>query len=151
MVGGTVTQERTTMSRSVRDHNIGTSDYATHRIQPWDIWLEYGLNPWDADIVKRVLRKKEGDSRTMDYEKIIHICEERIRQLAVGREEGEKRVIPTYAELAKAYGECRKIMNLMVEESDLDIGQGILSYLKPTDDLVAMMFTEDGGRKLHVD
>lgn len=65
----------------VRSHNIGTSNYSKHKIQPWDIWLEYDLNPWDADIVKRVLRTKETDSRVMDYEKIIHICQERIRQL----------------------------------------------------------------------
>lgn len=61
--------------------NIGTSDYAQHNIQPWDIWREYSLNPWDADIIKRVLRTKKGDSRKLDYEKIIHICQERIAQL----------------------------------------------------------------------
>ena len=65
----------------VRSHNIGASDYATKKIQPWDIWLEYNLNPWDADIIKRVLRTKDGESRQLEYEKIIHICEERIRQL----------------------------------------------------------------------
>ena len=64
----------------VRAHNVGASDYAKHKIQPWDIWLEYKLNPWDADIVKRVLRKKEGNPRVLEYEKIIHICQERIRQ-----------------------------------------------------------------------
>ena len=67
--------------KSIRDRNVGNSDYSKHTIQPWDIWLEYELNPWDADIVKRVLRTKEGDTRRMDYEKIIHICQERIRQL----------------------------------------------------------------------
>lgn len=66
---------------SVREYNVGTSDYAAYKIQPWDIWLEYGLNPWDADIVKRVLRNKEGESRELDYEKIKHICDERIRQI----------------------------------------------------------------------
>jgi len=65
----------------VREYNVGNSDYSAHNIQPWDIWLEYELNPWDADIVKRVLRKKEGDTRKLDYEKIIHVCRERIRQL----------------------------------------------------------------------
>nr|DAE48513.1 MAG TPA: hypothetical protein [Caudoviricetes sp.] len=70
---------------NVRDYNVGKSDYSKHRIQPWDIWLEYGLNPWDADIVKRVLRTKEGEDRKLDYEKIIHVCQERIRQLEAGR------------------------------------------------------------------
>lgn len=66
---------------NVRDYNVGASDYAKHKIQPWDIWLEYNLNPWDADIVKRVLRDKPTDGRKLDYEKIIHICKERIRQI----------------------------------------------------------------------
>lgn len=65
----------------VRGHNVGASDYSRHVIQPWSIWLDYGLNPWDADIIKRVLRTKNGESRRLDYEKIIHICQERIRQL----------------------------------------------------------------------
>lgn len=67
--------------KNVRDYNIGKSDYAKHKIQPWDIILEYGLNYWDGDIVKRVLRTKEGESRRLDYEKIIHVCQERIRQI----------------------------------------------------------------------
>jgi len=66
-----------------RNHNIGESDYAKHKIQPWDIWLEYNLNPWDADIIKRVLRNKPGQRR-LDYEKIKHICDERIRQIDEG-------------------------------------------------------------------
>lgn len=68
----------------VRGHNIGASDYSRHIIQPWAVWQDYDLNPWDADIVKRVLRTKETDSRRLDYEKIIHICQERIRQLEKG-------------------------------------------------------------------
>lgn len=73
-----------TKSEDVRSYNVGQSDYSKHKIQPWDIWLEYNLNPWDADIVKRVLRTKNTDSRKLDYEKIIHICKERIRQLDLG-------------------------------------------------------------------
>lgn len=65
----------------VRAKNIGASNYSEHTIQPYSIWIDWDLNPWDADIIKRVLRTKQGDSRKMDYEKIIHICQERIRQL----------------------------------------------------------------------
>lgn len=67
--------------------NVGNSDYAKHKIQPWMIWEEYNLNPWDADIVKRVLRKKKAvgknmtESRIEDYEKMIHVCQHRINQL----------------------------------------------------------------------
>ena len=45
-------------SENVQSYNVGKSDYSKHTIQPWDIWKEYNLNPWDADIVKRVLRSK---------------------------------------------------------------------------------------------
>lgn len=69
-------------NENVQSYNVGKSDYAKHSIQPWDIWKEYNLNPWDADIVKRVLRSKEGEPRTVDYEKIIHICKYRIAQLS---------------------------------------------------------------------
>ena len=69
-----------------QDHNIGESDYSKHIIQPWNIWQEYNLNPWDADIIKRVLRNKktnkpEDEQRMLDYQKIEHIAQERIRQL----------------------------------------------------------------------
>jgi len=65
----------------VRQYNVGDSNYSKHKIQPWDIWSDWNLNPWDADIVKRVLRDKPSDSRETDYIKIIHICLERIRQI----------------------------------------------------------------------
>ena len=75
-----------------RSYNVGKSDYSEHTIQPYSIWIDWNLNPWDADIVKRTLRTKaeEGmtmvESRIMDYEKIIHICQERIRQLKFEKE-----------------------------------------------------------------
>lgn len=76
----------------VMSYNVGNSNYSKRKIQPWDIWEEYKLNPWDADIVKRVLRTKEEpgmtpqEARIMDYEKIIHICKKRIDQIERGIE-----------------------------------------------------------------
>ena len=65
-----------------RSFNVGNSDYSRHTIQPWSIWLDYPeLTSWDHDIIKRILRTKKGEPRVMDYDKIIHICQERIRQL----------------------------------------------------------------------
>lgn len=69
-----------------RSFNVGESNYSKHIIQPWSIWIDWELNAFDADIVKRVLRTKEGESRSKDYEKIIHICKERLRQLSVENE-----------------------------------------------------------------
>jgi DNA-directed RNA polymerase sigma subunit (sigma70/sigma32) len=70
-----------TQIADTREYNIGDSNYSDFKIQPWDIWLEYSLNPWDADIIKRVLRTKKSQCRKADYEKIIHVCKERIRQI----------------------------------------------------------------------
>lgn len=74
---------------TTRLHNVGNSDYALQVIQPWTIWLAYPwLTAWDDDIIKRVLRNKEEanltwkEARILDYKKIIHICQERIRQLS---------------------------------------------------------------------
>lgn len=85
-------------SENVQSYNVGKSDYSKHSIQPWDIWKEYNLNPWDADIVKRVLRTKEGEERTLDYEKIIHICKYRIVQLSKELSKETKVVAPVEAE-----------------------------------------------------
>lgn len=74
----------------VRSFNIGNSDYAEHKIQPWDVWIAYRLNPFHADMVKRLLRTKaEGgmsplEARRLDYEKIKHIAMECKRQHAEG-------------------------------------------------------------------
>lgn len=74
----------------VRSFNIGNSDYAEHKIQPWDVWIAYQLNPFHADMVKRLLRTKaEGgmsplEARRLDYEKIKHIAMECKRQNTEG-------------------------------------------------------------------
>lgn len=83
---------------TTRNHNIGTSNYSKHIIQPWSIWLDYNLDPWDADIVKRVLRTKNGEPRKQDYEKIIHICKEKIAQL----EYSEKSLNKLHSEIEKS-------------------------------------------------
>ena len=81
-------------TESIRNHNVGNSNYAKMPTgyQPWDLWKVYHLNPWDADILKRLLRTKaepgmsSQESRKLDYEKIIHICQERINQIDEGYE-----------------------------------------------------------------
>lgn len=75
------------VSSETRNYNVGDSDYSKHIIQPWSIMIEYNLNYFDGDIIKRVLRKKKSQSRQEDYEKIIHICKERIRQIQNGTEQ----------------------------------------------------------------
>lgn len=69
--------------QNFRNFNVGTSNYHEHIIQPWTIQLDWNLNSFDADIIKRTLRTKVGNPRELDYKKIIHICKERLRQLKV--------------------------------------------------------------------
>lgn len=87
------------IQNDVRSHNVGKSNYSKKTIQPWTVWLDYEeLTPWDYDIVKRVLRIKEeegmseNEARKMDYEKIIHNCQERIRQIDI-----EERIVNDYS------------------------------------------------------
>lgn len=113
-------------SENVLSYNVGKSDYAKHAIQPWQIWKDWNLNPWDADIVKRVLRSKEGEERTLDYEKIIHICKYRIAELSKEVLKETKVVAP--AEEEKPVGD---------EESDDTTVFCLDEAMKP-----AMLYTE---------
>jgi len=72
-------EEELDRKADARSYNVGKSDYARHRIQPYDIWSEYKLDPWRADIIKRVLRTKAEpgmtihESKLLDLRKIQHI------------------------------------------------------------------------------
>lgn len=80
-------EEKLSAKKTHRAYNVGSSNYASMKIQPWDIWKDWKLDPWDADIVKRISRTKEipgksfDEARIEDYEKIKHICDEKIYQL----------------------------------------------------------------------
>ena len=101
----------------VRSYNCGASDYSKHKFQCWDLWIKFRLNPWDADITKRVLRIKKTDGRLLDYKKIKHICLERIRQF-----QNNENVFP--------------IENL--EPKDITLGEMIADYDITDDDVVIL-------------
>ena len=81
--------DETTKTTS-RDYHVGDSNYSNKELQPWDVWLKAQLNPWDADIVKRIMRTKidagmtSEEQHILDYQKIQHICQERIEQINNG-------------------------------------------------------------------
>jgi len=99
---GSDPEDRPLATAKHHSYNVGNSNYAEKNIQPWFIWLEYALNPWDADIVKRILRTKtdEGmspeESRIMDYTKIKHLCDERAHQISIGDPYYTNMVIPPW-------------------------------------------------------
>ena len=76
------------MNNEHRNYHVGSSNYSEMSIQPWDVWKAWNLNPWDADIVKRIARTKNIpgmspiEARIEDYKKIKHICDEMIHQLS---------------------------------------------------------------------
>ena len=81
-------------AEKIRNHHVGNSNYSQmpKGYQPWDLWKIFHMNPFDADILKRLLRTKTEpgmtpqESRKLDYQKIIHVCQERINQIDEGYE-----------------------------------------------------------------
>lgn len=81
-------------TKDTRNYNVGSSNYSSmpKGYQPWDLWKIFHMNPFDADILKRLLRTKTEpgmtpqESRKLDYQKIIHVCQERINQIDEGYE-----------------------------------------------------------------
>ena len=125
-------QEVDNATDSVRNHNVGNSDYAKHKIQPWDVWIEFQLNPFDADLVKRTLRTKaeggmtQAEARKLDYEKIVHIASERIRQIKTGVTWPCSGMLPNASRvdaIIHEYNLCPKdaliLDNLLMRESDI--------------------------------
>ena len=76
------------MSSEDRAKQVGGDHYRIHAIQPWDIILEYGLDFWEGNALKYLLRRK-GDSRVQDLEKARHYLDELIRQ-AKAREQATR-------------------------------------------------------------
>jgi hypothetical protein len=101
----------------VRSYNCGASDYSKHKFQSWSFWILFRLNPWDADLTKRVLRIKKTDGRLLDYKKMKHISLERIRQF-----QNNENVFP--------------IENL--EPKDITLGEMLEDYDLTSDDVVIL-------------
>lgn len=59
-----------------RKKQIGGNHYKKHKIQPWDIIMEYKLNFFEGNILKYLLRKK--GNRIEDLKKLIHYAEAEI-------------------------------------------------------------------------
>lgn len=60
---------------NVRESNIGESDYSKKKIQSWDIWRNWKLDPFEANVVKYTLRSKPG-KRLEDLKKACHYLQE---------------------------------------------------------------------------
>lgn len=153
-------QEVDNATDSVRNHNVGNSDYAKHKIQPWDVWIEFQLNPFDADLAKRTLRTKaeggmtQNEARKLDYEKIVHIASERIRQIKTGVTWPVAVLNPTGArvdEIIEEYKLCPKdamiLDNILMKETT-DGGrikqyEAVIGYAKERIEDLTLLIAEE--------
>lgn len=63
--------------KTFRNQQVGGSHYQ-QGIQPWDVFLEWGVDPWTANVVKYILRFPYKDE-VKDLEKAKHYIEYLIR------------------------------------------------------------------------
>ena len=68
---------------SVKDKQVGGDHYKRHSIQPWDIIDEYGLDFYEGNALKYLLRDKED--RLEDLQKAIHYLEKELENLRAER------------------------------------------------------------------
>ena len=65
---------------SARDKQIGGTHYKL-AIQPWDVIDCYGLDFYEGNALKYLLRKKPGADRVVDLKKCAHYLERCIEAL----------------------------------------------------------------------
>ena len=53
------------------DVQVGGTHYRRNALQPWDIFIEWGLDPWAANVVKYILRFPYKNHKE-DLEKARH-------------------------------------------------------------------------------
>lgn len=59
---------------TVKSKQVGGDHYKGRRLQPWDLWEEFELDPWEANAVKYLLRWKDKNG-VEDLRKAIHYIE----------------------------------------------------------------------------
>lgn len=117
------------LPNETRNHHVGGSDYSERLIQPWAIWMEYRLDPWDADIVKRVLRTKAGEPRSRDYRKIIHVCQEKLRQLQTEEHADDTDTAAVQRAMDKASALAEELTKGLPEQQRPESFEQIRSYI----------------------
>ncbi len=65
---------------TANDRQEGGSHYMRHEVEPWDIVAMYGLDFFDGNVIKYVLRQK-GDDRVADLKKARHYLDKKIELL----------------------------------------------------------------------
>jgi len=60
------------------ERQIGGDHYKENKFQPWEIIADYGLNYWEGNVLKYLLRRK--NNRKQDLQKAIHYLEYLVEQ-----------------------------------------------------------------------
>jgi hypothetical protein len=55
-----------------RDYQVGGDHYRKGTLQPWDVVEAFGLDFWEGNALKYLLRSKPGTKRAEDLRKAIH-------------------------------------------------------------------------------
>ncbi len=66
------------MTDETHARQVGGDHYAKHRIQPWDVIECYGLDFWEGNALKYLMRRKTGVPRLEDLQKLQHYVEKLI-------------------------------------------------------------------------
>ncbi len=53
---------------------VGGNHYISHKIQPWDVWEDWKLDPWLCNVIKYVQRHHRKNGKE-DLEKALHYLE----------------------------------------------------------------------------
>ena len=56
-------------------YQVGGNHYVKRKIQPWEIWKAYEMNPWEANALKYLLRHKDKGKPLEDLKKCRHYIE----------------------------------------------------------------------------
>ena len=65
----------------VYKQQVGGSHYKQHKIQPWHIWEDYNMNPWQANALKYLLRYNDKGKPLEDLLKCKHYIDYLIANL----------------------------------------------------------------------
>lgn len=59
--GGCVCERYISPNASIAaiEHQVGGDHYRGRRIQPWDVWEEYGMNAFEGAVLKYLLRWRD--------------------------------------------------------------------------------------------
>lgn len=66
--------------KGARHGQVGGDHYRKHRIQPWDVWDEYDLDRYTANVVKYLLRAGDKGPKIEDLKKARHYLDKAIER-----------------------------------------------------------------------